>query len=134
MARKSDKIRKADAERVRLDKLKTWRDQEISRQSANRFQMQLDEDFYDGLQRDTGKAAESTRARAEPVVYNEIKPNDRLAARHGTQDARIDFKVTPDERDDGANEDRHQQDEAAQVPWAKSTARPSTARTPFARA
>lgn len=104
MARKSARIKKAEAERIRLEKLKTWRDQEISRQSANRFQMQLDEDFYDGLQWDTREAAELLERGQAPVVYNEVKPTiDWLL---GTERrTRIDFKVTPTASDKASNED-----------------------------
>lgn len=95
---------KAEKEHRLLERLKSWRDQEISRQSANRYQMQLDEDYYDGLQWDVSEQAELLARGQAPVVYNEVKPTiDWLI---GTERrARIDFKVTPTTRDEGANED-----------------------------
>lgn len=88
----------------RLERLKSWRDQEIARQSANRFQMALDEDFYDGLQWDTMEAQALLQRGQNPVVYNEVKPTvDWLI---GTERrTRTDFKVTPTARGEAAAED-----------------------------
>lgn len=53
--------------------LMLWFQQEMRRQAANRFQMSLDEDYYDGEQWTYEEAAE-VRARGQnPVVYNEVK-------------------------------------------------------------
>lgn len=87
-----------------LDKLKGWRDQEIARQSTNRFQMALDEDFYDGMQWDLTDARALLERGQNPVVYNEVKPTcDWLI---GTERrTRIDHKVTPTTRGKAANDD-----------------------------
>lgn len=54
-------------------KLLTWYQQEMRRQSANRFQMSLDEDYYDGEQW-TYEEASEVRSRGQvPIVYNEVK-------------------------------------------------------------
>lgn len=61
----------SDADKHR--KLMMWFQQEMRRQAANRFQMSLDEDYYDGEQWTYEEAAE-VRARGQnPVVYNEVK-------------------------------------------------------------
>lgn len=92
-----------DAER-RLERLKSWRDQEIARQAANRFQMALDEDYYDGIQWDPTEAHEVLARGQNPVVYNEVKPTiDWLI---GTERrTRIDHKVTPTMRGKEASDD-----------------------------
>lgn len=78
----------------RLERLKGWRDQELARQASNRFQMALDEDFYDGLQWSPDEAAELLRRGQAPVVYNQIKPTiDWLL---GTERRmRTDYKIVP---------------------------------------
>lgn len=78
----------------RLERLKGWRDQELARQATNRYQMALDEDFYDGLQWSPDEAAELMRRGQAPVVYNQIKPTiDWLL---GTERRlRIDYKIAP---------------------------------------
>lgn len=78
----------------RLEQLKGWRDQELYRQGANRAQMALDEDFYDGLQWDAKEAAEVASRGQAPVVYNQTKPTiDWLI---GTERRmRTDYKIAP---------------------------------------
>src|SRR3546814_4464601 len=46
----------------------------MSRQAANRFQMALDEDYYDSLQIAVDDAQEMLRRGQAPVVWNEVKP------------------------------------------------------------
>lgn len=53
--------------------IQVWFDQESQRQAANRFQMALDEDYYDGLQWDEEDARVLVSRGQAPVVYNEIK-------------------------------------------------------------
>lgn len=102
MARVSAK--KADEDRTLLTQLKGWRDQELSRQSANRYQMALDEDYYDSIQYTPDEAAELLKRGQPPVVYNEVKPTvDWLV---GTERrTRTDFKVAPTQKSDEALED-----------------------------
>ncbi|MBN9461707.1 MAG: hypothetical protein J0H00_10850 [Burkholderiales bacterium] len=87
-----------------LTRLKTWRDQEIARQSANRFQMALDEDFYDGMQWDLSEQRALLERGQNPVVYNEVKPTVDWMI--GTERrTRIDHKVTPTVRGKAAADD-----------------------------
>jgi hypothetical protein len=69
--------RRSDASQAARDKhtrLLSWFEQEMRRQSMNRFQMSLDEDYYDSEQWQIDEAA-AVRARGQnPVVYNEVKP------------------------------------------------------------
>lgn len=94
----------ADNNFQRLEKLKAWRDQELARQAANRFQMALDEDFYDGLQWDPLEAAEVMKRGQNPIVYNQVKPTvDWLLG--AERKARIDFKVAPTQKGEQAMDD-----------------------------
>lgn len=76
----------------RFHRRRAWFNMEWQRQEANRYQMALDEDYYDSLQW-TAEEARAVRARGQnPIVYNEVKPTvDWLI---GTQRRmRRDFKV-----------------------------------------
>lgn len=76
----------------RFQRRKAWFSMEWQRQEANRFQMALDEDYYDSLQW-TEEEAAAVRSRGQnPVVFNETKPTiDWLI---GTERRmRRDFKV-----------------------------------------
>lgn len=53
--------------------VKVWFAQEWDRQGTNRYQMALDEDYYDGLQWDEEDAKVLIDRGQAPVVYNEIK-------------------------------------------------------------
>lgn len=59
---------------ARHRRLISWFDQEMRRQSLNRFQMALDEDYYDSIQWQADEAAEVKSRGQNPVVYNEVKP------------------------------------------------------------
>lgn len=73
-------------------KLKDWKQQELLRQAANRFQMALDEDYADGLQWSEEEAQELLNRGQAPLVFNEIKPTVEWML--GTERrTRIDFKV-----------------------------------------
>ena len=78
---------------VQLHKdVQVWFDQESQRQAANRFQMALDEDYYDSLQWDEEDARVLTERGQAPVVYNEIKAS--IDWMIGTERrTRIDYKV-----------------------------------------
>lgn len=89
-----------DEAEQRLMRLKSIRDQELARQQANRYQMQLDEDFYDGLQWDLRDQRILLERGQNPVVYNECKP--AVDWMIGTERrTRIDHKVTPTRRGEG---------------------------------
>jgi hypothetical protein len=55
-------------------RLMSWFDQEMRRQAHNRFQMALDEDYYDSIQWQADEAQEVKDRGQNPVVYNEVKP------------------------------------------------------------
>lgn len=80
---------------------RSWFTTELMRQQANRFQMALDESYYDGDQWTPSEAA-VVRARGQnPVVFNECKPVVDFLI--GTERrARVDFDVT--NRTDGSDE------------------------------
>lgn len=75
-------------------KLRSWFELERERQSANRYQMALDEDFYDGLQWADDDALTLQERNQAPLVFNEIKPHvDWLI---GTERrTRVDWRVDP---------------------------------------
>lgn len=95
---------KYEADQKLLSQLKSWRDQELARQSANRYQMALDEDYYDGIQWTPDEAAELLARGQMPVAYNEIKPTvDWLI---GTERrTRTDFKIGPTQKAEEALKD-----------------------------
>ncbi len=58
----------------RFNRRRSWFIMELTRQTANRFQMSLDEDYYDGEQW-TAQEAAAVQARGQhPAVFNELKP------------------------------------------------------------
>lgn len=77
---------------TRFQRRKAWFAMEWARQEANRYQMALDEDYYDSLQWTEEEAAAVRKRGQNPVVFNEIKPTvDWLI---GTERRmRRDFKV-----------------------------------------
>jgi len=80
-------------------KLQEWYQQERERQAANRYQMALDEDFYDGLQWSEEDISELEARGQAAYVYNKIKPTIDWVI--GTEKrTRIDFKVLPREEGD----------------------------------
>jgi hypothetical protein len=75
-------------------KLKDWYEQENDRQATNRYQMALDEDYYDAMQWTEEDAAELLNRGQAPLVFNEVKPT--LDWMIGTERrTRIDYKVMP---------------------------------------
>lgn len=78
--------------RARFERRRAWFNLEWTVQEANRYQMSLDEDYYDSLQWTDDEAREVRRRGQNPVVYNECKPTcDWLI---GTERRmRRDFKV-----------------------------------------
>jgi hypothetical protein len=79
--------------------LMDWMQQERDRQSVNRFQMAVDEDFYDGLQWTEEDANELADRYQAPLVFNKIKPaiNWMLGTEKRT---RFDYKILPREESD----------------------------------
>jgi hypothetical protein len=74
--------------------LMSWYTAERTKQSVNRYQMALDQDFYDGLQWDPEDAAVLQERLQAPLVFNLIKPTVDWII--GTQKrARTDWKVLP---------------------------------------
>jgi hypothetical protein len=90
---RADERKGEDAKQKRFLKRKSWFIVELERQAANRYQMALDEDYYDGLQW-TPQEAAAVQARGQnPVVYNEVKPTVDWMI--GTERrTRVDFLVT----------------------------------------
>lgn len=78
----------------RFGTLKMWLDQELQRQGANRYQMALDEDYYDSLQWEENDAQTLMERGQAPLVFNEIKPTIDWII--GTERrTRIDYKILP---------------------------------------
>lgn len=89
LAKRDDK----EAQMKRHLRRRSWFTAELSRQAANRYQMQMDCDYYDGDQWTPQEAAEVIDRGQNPVVFNEIKPVIDFLI--GTERrARVDFNVT----------------------------------------
>jgi hypothetical protein len=85
-------------------KLMMWYLQERDKQAHNRFQMAIDEDYYDGLQWSDDDAQELAARGQAPLVFNQVKPtiNWMLGTERRT---RFDGKVLPrEESDEGSAE------------------------------
>jgi hypothetical protein len=93
-----------EAARKELAKLLSWFLLERDKQSANRHEMALDQDFYDNLQWSPEDAATLRDRGQMPLVYNEVAPmTDWLI---GTERrSRVDWKVFPRTEDDVAMAD-----------------------------
>jgi len=79
-------------------KLTEWLDAERIKQSANRYQMALDHDFYDGLQWSEEDILELKDRHQAALVYNMVKPTIDWVT--GTEKrTRVDFKVLPREEE-----------------------------------
>jgi len=68
------KLPATQAEKDKHSRLMSWFHQEMQRQAHNRYQMSLDEDYYDSMQWLPEEAAELKARGQNPTVYNEIKP------------------------------------------------------------
>lgn len=87
-----------------LRKIREWYDQEWQRQAANRYQMALDEDYYDSMQWTEEDAQELIERGQAPLVFNEIKPTIDWVI--GTERrTRIDYKVLSRKGDKEAVQD-----------------------------
>lgn len=84
---------------TRFRKIQEWFDQEWQRQIANRYQMALDCDYYDGLQWSEEDAQVLMERNQAPLVFNEIKPT--IDWMIGTERrTRVDAKVMGREKND----------------------------------
>lgn len=85
-------------------RLLSWYYYERDRQAANRLEMAMDHDFYDGLQWDPEDSAILASRKQMALVYNEVAPMcDWLI---GTERRnRVDWKVLPRAEDDVAMAD-----------------------------
>lgn len=82
-----------EAKRKRHGQLKSWYMTAMMRQRANRYQMALDEDYYDGLQYTPEEEAELAARGQAPVVNNEVAPIVDFMI--GTERrARVDYTVS----------------------------------------
>jgi hypothetical protein len=108
-----------------LSKLRDWNEQEVQRQGANRYQMALDEDYYDSMQW-TEEDAQALIDRGQaPLVYNEIKPTIDWII--GTErQTRIDHKILPRRKDPESTKD-------AEIKTMLLKYLSDVNRTPFAR-
>lgn len=96
--RKKNNLDSAEMQ-ARFLKLQEWYDQESQRQAANRYQMALDCDYYDGLQWSEEDARVLLERNQAPLVFNEIKPTIDWII--GTERrTRIDYKVLGREKSD----------------------------------
>jgi hypothetical protein len=98
----ADPLRERDREKHR--KLMAWFQQELRRQACNRFQMAIDEDYYDSEHYTAEEVRVMQARRQAPVVYNETKSTvDWLL---GTERrTRVDFKVFAREESPDADAD-----------------------------
>jgi len=79
--------------------LKEWYEQEREKQAPNRYQMAIDQDFYDNIQWDEEDAAELEERGQAPTVYNVVASTVDWII--GTEKrTRVDFKVLPRAEDD----------------------------------
>lgn len=68
------KLPASQSEKDKHSRLMSWFHQEMSRQQHNRYQMSLDEDYYDSMQWLPEEEAELKARGQSPTVYNEVKP------------------------------------------------------------
>lgn len=95
----SDTSDMGDKEQKHLNKLQEWLTSERDRQAENRYQMALDEDFYDGLQW-TEEDAKVVEERGQaPLVYNEVKVSCDWVIGSEKRN-RTDWKILPRTDDD----------------------------------
>jgi len=80
-------------------KVLDWWYEEREKQSVNRYQMAIDQDFYDNIQWSPQDAAEVSSRGQAPVVYNEVAP--MIDWMIGTERrTRVDWKIAPRSPDD----------------------------------
>ena len=92
MARKPTRSSPDEDAKKRFAQRKMWFSMAMAQHEANRYQMALDEDYYDSLQWTAEEAAAVRRRGQNPIVYNEVKPT--IDWMIGTERRmRRDFKV-----------------------------------------
>lgn len=88
-----------DAKHLHSQLLSMYR-QELDRQAENRFQMAVDEDYFDNIQWDEEDARILRERGQAPLVYNVISTSVRWVI--GTEKrTRMDFKVMPRRKEEG---------------------------------
>ncbi|MDO8415496.1 MAG: hypothetical protein Q7S87_04725 [Agitococcus sp.] len=86
-------------------KLISYYRQELDRQAPNRYEMAIDEDYFDSIQWDEESAAILRQRGQAPLVYNVTATSVRWVL--GTEkQARTDFKVLPRRKEDGTAAER----------------------------
>lgn len=107
-------------------RLMNWYLNERELQAYNRYQMAIDEDFFDGLQWTEEEAAELASRGQAPIVYNHIKPtiNWLLGTERRT---RTDGKVLPREESDEKTAETKSKmlkycSDVNRLPWVRSEA------------
>lgn len=89
----------SEASRETLRRLLNWYYYEKDKQSANRLEMAIDHDFYDGIQWDPDDASQVRERGQMPLVYNEVAPMCDWMI--GTERrTRFDWSVMPRTEDD----------------------------------
>lgn len=73
--------------------------QELDRQSENRFQMAVDEDYYDNIQWSEEEAAQLKERGQAPIVYNVVAQTINWVI-GSEKRGRTDFKILPREKED----------------------------------
>lgn len=73
--------------------------QELDRQSENRFQMAIDEDYYDNIQWSEEEASQLKERGQAPIVYNVISQTINWVI-GSEKRGRTDFKILPREEED----------------------------------
>ena len=73
--------------------------QELDRQSENRFQMAIDEDYYDNIQWSEEEAAQLKERGQAPIVYNVVAQTINWVI-GSEKRGRTDFKILPREKED----------------------------------
>ncbi|MGL4528325.1 MAG: hypothetical protein ACRCUC_15250, partial [Aestuariivirga sp.] len=73
--------------------------QELDRQSENRFQMAIDEDYYDNIQWSEDEARQLKERGQAPIVYNVTAQTINWVI-GSEKRGRTDFKILPREKED----------------------------------
>lgn len=100
--------------------------QELDRQSENRHQMAIDEDYRDNIQWDEADAYELQQRGQAPLVYNVIATSVRWVI-NSERRARLDAHVLPRRKEDGKSAERKTQllkylSDVNRTPYSRSRA------------
>lgn len=107
-------------------KLMAYYRQELDRQSENRHQMAIDEDYRDNIQWTEDDAYELQQRGQAPLVYNVIATSVRWVI-NSERRARLDFHVLPRRKEDGRSAERKTQllkylSDVNRTPYSRSRA------------